>query len=255
MDKINLINDLFTILSLVINIFFAFDLSIRLYHYITKKRYIKKVLGFNKNIVQISHSTFSLSLYHEQKHDFITYESIESINNIVELLHIINQKFSLFEKSNSIKNEINIGGFVANVKVNAYFTNQFPDFKYIANINRKNVYMNYPINHNLIEYSDNKTGFKIKNKLFLETNKNIDYAFLLKMTNNDFKDSEEKTTHIIFGGSNLGTIKATEYLLTHYKQIYKKYGKGHYFFAIKINRLDKSIDYSQGIIDLSYLLH
>lgn len=48
-----------------------------------------------------------------------------------------------------------------------------------------------------------------------------------------------------------GIVVNNSGLLTHYKQIYKKFGNDHYFFAIEINLVDESINYSQGIIDFT----
>ena len=79
----------------------------------------------------------------------------------------------------------------------------------------------------------------------------IDYAFLIKLTPDDFNNECKKTVHILFGERSIGTIKATEYLMTQYKEIYKKYRNNHYFFAIEINLIDNSFNHKRGIIDLT----
>lgn len=222
-----------------------------LYNYFSKKKYIKGVLGFNKNKVQFTHSEFVLNSDLRHKHRFITYESLESISNVIKLLNIVNKQFDLIEKDIT-NNEINIGGFLTNKKVNVYFNEHFKNFKIIENISRQKVLNNRPINHDVIEYtSSDESGFKIGDDYYLKMDKYSDYAFLIKLIETDFRNADKKTVHILFGGGNIGTIKATEYLLTHYRQIYKKYKKGHYFFAIKINLTDNSIDFSKGIIDLT----
>lgn len=168
------------------------------------------------------------------------------------LLNSVNQRFNLIDNNQESKNEINIGGFMTNKSVNAYFIKYFSSLKYVINIKYKEVYDKYPINKAIVDYSSDKFGFKIDNEVFLETNSKIcDYAFLIKLTKSDFKDDNEKTVHIIFGGSDVGTLKASEFLFTHCKQIYQKYGKNHYFFAIEINRTDESINYTKGMIDLT----
>ena len=86
----------------------------------------------------------------------------------------------------------------------------------------------------------------------METKHNkIDYAFLIKLTPDDFNNECKKTVHILFGGRAISTVKATEYLRTQYKEIYKKYKSNHYFFAIEINLIDNSFNHKKGIIDLT----
>ena len=74
------------------------------------------------------------------------------------------------------------------------------------------------------------------------------------MKNKDFKNDNNKTVYIVFGGGNIGTVKATEYLSMCYKQIYKKYKTNHYFFALEVNKIDNSINFSKGIIDLTDIM-
>ena len=243
-----------TIISFVVNLAFIIPFIYSVKNYFSKKRYINKILEFNNEITYITHSTFYFSNGRDHEHEYITYESLEGINNIIKLLHVVNKKFDLTENIINPNNEINIGGFVSNKKVNAYFTKHFQNFKFIANTERKNRYSNYPINQELIEYSDKENGFLIDNNIFLEINKTTDYAFLIKMKSKDFKDDNSKTVHIAFGGGNIGTVKATEYLSMYYKQIYKKYKTNHYFFALEINKVDNSINFSKGIIDLTDIM-
>lgn len=212
-------------------------------------------MGFSNEKVQIKNSTFCLQEPIGVYNNFITYSSLQSINNVINLLNIVNQEFNLIDNGQENRNEINIGGFMTNKSVNAYFIKYFKSFKYVTNIKYKNAYDQYPINKQIIEYTSEKFGFKIDNELFLEAGSKIsDYAFLIKLTKSDFKDDNEKTVHIIFGGSDIGTVKASEYLYTHCKQIYRKYKKNHYFFAIEINRTDESVNYTKGIIDLTNVM-
>ena len=148
-------------------------------------------------------------------------------------MHTVNKKFDLTENSINPQNEINIGGFVPNKKVNAYFSKHFPNFKFVASTERKSRYIKYTINQELIEYSDKENGFLVGTDIFLKIDKTTDYAFVIKMKSGDFKNDNNKTIHIVFGGGNIGTVKATEYLLMYYKQIYKKYKTNHYFFCIR----------------------
>lgn len=251
MKQLNVFNDIVTIISFIMSSTFLLSILIRIYTYFSTKKYIKGVLGFNRGIIKMSHSTFWLDTNTGINNRFITYASLKSINNIINLLNIVEQKFTLMDEGSDIKNEINIGGFLTNKRVNAYFAKYFPSFEFVTKEKYESVYNEYSIDRRIIKYSSNKYGFKIGDE-FLETNSKLtDYAFLIKLIPSDFKNDENRTVHILFGGTDIGTIKATEYLLTHYKQIYKKYKKQHYLFAIKINQIDESIDYSEGIIDLT----
>lgn len=252
MENINIFNNIITITSFILNIFFIVPLVTKLYDYFSNKIYVKRVLNLSKEPVQISHSTFELITNIDHLNTFITFESLRSVNNIINLLNLINHEYDLIGREISSKDEINIGGFMTNKKVNVYFARHFKNFKFIANIRYKSEHAGYQIDKSMVEYSTEKFGFEINNDIFLETNREInDYAFIIKLTNSDFKDDNDRCVHILFGGGNIGTIKATEYLLTHCKQIYKKYKNNHYFFAIEVNRIDESINYSKGIIDLT----
>lgn len=252
MYSITIFNNIIAILSFILNLTFIYTLSKKAYNYFTNKRYVKYILGFTNDVVQIKHSTFDLKELSGVSNVFITYSSLKSINNIINLLNIINKEFDLIDIGNEYKNEINIGGFMTNKSVNAYFAKHFNQFKYVTNIKYKDAYDKYPIDKQIIEYSSDKFGFKINDTDFLETTSKIsDYAFLIKLTKSDFKDDNEKTVHIIFGGTDIGTIKASEYLYTHCKQLYRVYGKKHYAFALEINRIDGSINYSKGRIELT----
>lgn len=251
MNTINFFNNTIVIVSFILNVPFVISLINKLYNHLTKKRYIKKVLNFSKEPVQISHSTFNFITEIEHVNTFITLQSLKSISNVVVLLNKINQKFDLVGTTIDTKDEINIGGVMRNKRVNAYFVKYFPNFKLIEKERYEKEHNTYQIDNRMVEYSHDRFGFQIGEK-FLETFplKN-DYAFLIKLTSSDFKDDNNKCVHILFGDTALGTIKATEYLLTHCKQIYRKYKNSHYFFAIEINLIDESINYSKGIIDFT----
>ena len=250
----NNIDNIFTAMSFLVNILVLIKFIPNAFSYIFTKRYVKYVLGFDKDTVQITHSMFKFSTGQGYIYNYITYEALKSVDNIIKLLHICDFKFNLLGNDDNAKNEINIGGFVANKRVASYFTQYFPNFKYKANIGRKKIYKKFPGNESIIEYTEFETGFNINNAIFLKTDSHTDYAFIIKLIKSDFKDNNGKTVHILFGGENLGTEKSTEYFLKHTKQIYKKYKKNHYFFAIEINKTDGSINYSKGIIDLTDIM-
>ena len=71
------------------------------------------------------------------------------------------------------------------------------------------------------------------------------------MVESDFKDDNNKVVHILFGAGDRATYIASQYLSTHYKQIYHTFRNEHYFFAIEVNLVDESVNHSKGIIDLT----
>lgn len=253
MNTIDIINKVIAIISFIVNIMFIISLSGQLYNYFYKKRYIRKILGFgNSDNIKISFSNRKLKSLTGDTNDYITYDILKAINNTIKLLTLVSYKYNLIETANNAKNEINIGSFLTNKSVNAYFTKFFPNFKYFVDEKYRKKYVQYQIDTSMIEVGkNNKFGYQIGDE-FLEINEKIcDYAFLIKLVASDFKDSYKKTVHILFGGSSMATVKASEYLLYHNKQIYERFKNGHYFFAIQINRIDNSINYAFGIRDFT----
>lgn len=249
-------NDIIVVLSFISNIMFIIiPLIVKMFRYLFIKRYIKLVLGYTKEPVQLYHSLFEFETRKNSTNTFLTYASLKAIDNIINLFNIVNQKFDLINTKDDSCNEMNIGGFMTNKRVNTYLCTYFKSFKFVSNFSYKEENEKFPINQKIIEYTDGKYGYKFGDAKFLEGNRDlIDYAFLIKLTGSDFKDNYKKTVHILFGGRDIGAIKATEYLLTHCKQIYHKYGKKHYFFAIPINAIDNTFDYKTGIIDLTDIM-
>ncbi len=142
--------------------------------------------------------------------------------------------------------------FKDNKRVNSYFINYFKHFKYYIDLKYKSYYEKITCYSTILEYTVDKYGFYINENRFLETIPDkTDYAFLIKLTPDDFNTKTYKTVHILFGGRAISTVKATEYLQTQYKEIYKKFNNGHYFFAIEINLIDNSFNHKKGIIDLT----
>ena len=220
----------------------------KMYNNRINKNYIKNVLSFNNKPVKIHLSADAHCIVEKHICNFISYDSLERIENVLNMFRIINQEFTFTRQDDDIENEMCIGGFWGNMTINMYFNRFFNNFCYYSD-KRQN---NHIIYGNRIHYFENKTGFKINKNTFLETKfNNTDYAFLIKITPNSFEGMNNNTIHILFGGTDNSTIKATEFLRTQYKEIYKKYKNGHYFFAIKLNLSDNTIDYKNGIIDLT----
>lgn len=240
MKLINTFNNNITLISLILNIIVIIKCIKNILDYIFNKYFIKKIFNYNDELVNVC--------FYDKKYNYVSFNDIESANNIITLFNKINQKFRLTDASVDGNSEICIGGFLVNRKINTYLVKYFEDFKYITSPDLKEKYGNNPI----IEYVPEKNGYRAKDMEF-PFNNDIDYAFLIKLTKNDFKDAK-KTVHIIHGTNEVGLRRATEYLATKYKEIYKKYKDGHYFFAIEIIRHDNSINYSKGIIDLTAIM-
>ena len=255
MNYLIVFNNFMVFLSFIVNILFLIPFILGIYKYFTQKRYIKKVLSYNNESVQIYQSTYTFNTVEGFIYDYVNYNSLECMDHILSVFDVIGQSFSFTTHIDNASNEICIGGFLANRRVNAYFIKYFSNFKFYVDEKLKNNYEKYPINTQMFVYSKSKTGFKINDTLFLETKQNkTDYAFLVKLTPNDFKNECIKTVHILFGGRAISTVKATEYLKTQYKEIYRKYKSDHYFFAIEINLIDNSFNHQKGIIDLKNIM-
>lgn len=251
MKFINISNNIITVFSFILNVLFVITFIPKIFNFFKIKIYIRKVLNFTSAPIQIYHSTFNLITGIDHINTFITFQSLCAIDNIIELLNKNNYIYNLIGTSDYSSNEINIGGFVTNKSVNAYFVKYFPNFKCLINERYKKEQESYPIDNRMIIYTKDKFGFQIDDILLETFHLKNDYAFLIKLVDSDFKNDNHRCVHILFGGSDLGTVKATEFLVTHCKQIYKKYKNTHYFFALEINRIDQSINYSKGIIDLT----
>ncbi len=253
MKYISIFNDITPYISFAVNIAFLIPLAIKIYLYFTDKKYLKRVLGFSNNLVQITHGVFHLETDIGIKNDFITYASLGSVDNMISLLEQAGNVFDLMGKEINYDNEINIGGFMVNKRVNAYFSKYFSNFKYVTDINYKEKYDFYKLNTGIVDYSYDKFGFDINNQEFLEVKYGyIDYAFCIKMVESDFKNDNKKAVHILFGAGDKATYIASEYLLINYKKIYEKFGKKHYFFAPEVNLVDESVNGARGIIDLTH---
>lgn len=239
-------------ISFFVNICLIVPLIYKAYKYFTDKRYLKKVLGYSEDPVQISHSVFTFSIGEKTTNTFITTSSVKAINTVVGMFDKVNQKYDLDDVSDDQENEMNIGGFTTNKKVNMYIAKYFPDFKYCTSHSSAEKYNAWGIDTSVIKYTETKKGFDIPGAEFMSTEQGkADYAFLIKLVKSDFKGVSGKTVHMLFGAVDIGTIKAAEYLAKYYKQIYKLHKDGHYFLAVEVSRIDGSFNFSKGPIDLT----
>ena len=237
MKYINYFNNSITLISLFLNIIIIIKFIKNIFDFLFKKYFIKKVLGYSNEAVNIC--------CYDESYASLSHHDIEATNNIIKLFFNINQKFVLTGVESDGNNEMCVGGFLVNRKINKYMVNYFEDFRYITSPDLKEKYGENPF----IEYIPNKNGYKIKDKeLLFESG--VDYVFLIKLTKSDFYGAN-KTVHIIHGTNEVGLIRGSEFLMTKYKKIYEKFKNNHYFFALEIICRDKSINYSKDIIDLT----
>lgn len=248
---INNTNFVITFISVSINIFIGFMWLKHKFDYLFNTRYLKKLLAYTDEPVQIYQAVndyISVEGFHSK---IISIDSIEGLYNIINMLSLVGKEYKFVNQNDTCKNEICIGGFLYNKRVNSYFLNHFGNFKYYINTKYKDYYEKTTSNSPILKYTNHKFGFYIDETLFLEIIPDKkDYIFVIKLTPDDFKMGE-KTVHILFGGRLISTLKATEYLYSQYKNIYKKFKNKHYFFAVEFNLVDNSFNHQKGIIDLT----
>lgn len=251
MILISISNNIIAIISFIVNLFFLIPFIYKVITYFTRIRYIEKILAYNNEPIQIYQSIFQFTVADGNRYSNIECSSLEEINNVLKVFDFKIQKYVFTNHEDSARNEMCIGGFYYNKRTYSYFIKYFNNFKIYVNEKYEKEFKNDKIDTQFIVYSNNKFGFEI-NEDFLYTEENKkDFAFLIKLTPNDFGNDNKKFVHILFGGTYIGTIKATEYLKSYSKEIYKKYKNGHYFFAVEINLIDNSFNHRAGIIDLT----
>ncbi len=114
MNYIILFNNTITLLSFAVNIFFILPYLYKVYKYFSQKRYIKKVLSFNDESIQIYQAANNYTSVEGFESEIVTYDSLEGLYNILNLLSLINKRFDFVNQSDTSKNEICIGGFLYN---------------------------------------------------------------------------------------------------------------------------------------------
>ncbi|MGN1269007.1 MAG: hypothetical protein ACI4U0_05910 [Candidatus Aphodocola sp.] len=217
--------------------------------WITDKRFLKSVLNSKNKIFLITQSLFKPGMISQNLHEhcvFITKASVDSFQKIIINLLRINIKFVMYDADDKILDEINIGGPVTNTKTNAYINENFPNFYFSDEKRNKQLHEYfevYGMYDNFMKYNDNFKGFIIENKddqktksIELPIDGTTDYMFLIKMNSSDLGfESEQKTVHLLFGGTDIGTSVAVDFFTKNYKEIYKRAKNNHYFFAIPVS--------------------
>lgn len=154
-------------------------------------------------------------------------------------------------------------GPAANPKVNFYIHTYFPMVKYYVNLDEffaprdksKKYKRQFHKRIRQMDYivdTDGYYGFSVGNKKLDMISGETDYAILIKLVPDDFPALDKKrTVHILFGWSMAGSRKSIEYFLNHYKKIYKRFKKNHYFIAVNVNKSDNEFIARDDFIDLT----
>lgn len=254
-DIINTISTVITILSLIIN--FATYIP-KFFKWLTDRRYLRAVLlGKNKHFI-ITQSLFRpgmISSTSIENYTVVTENSVISIQKIVKLLEKTKISYDVLQTNKEHYDEIHVGGPISNINTNAYVTQYFPNFHFVDQKSRQYQHENYyNIHRSLIDYAETFHGFLItasndnQSTYKFPVDDENDYMFLIKLTSRELNC--EKTVHLIFGGSDIGTLVATDYFTKCYKNLYKLAKKDRYFIAIPVHRTNKSAAISK-LIDLS----
>ena len=241
---LNIIGYVSTIIVLV-------ECIIKLYSYVTKKRYVKMVLGFNKKRCFVSQAVYTNTTIPSR--DVVSYSSVQAFQMINEMLNNVNYVIKPFSNSFEGENIIHIGGPAANIHVNALLAERIQRIRFCTTQKDQSIHQNLNLNQSCIEYSKEDTRcFKIGDKVLKLDSKIRDYGIFIKIPYNH-REGIDYTTHIIFGGWANGTLKAFEFFTKNYKMIARKFKKSKYCFAIPINRIDNSFALitEKDIIDLT----
>lgn len=92
------------------------------------------------------------------------------------------------------------------------------------------------------------TGFTCGNQQYL-VNSDIELGLLFKITSDELE--QERTVHLIFGCSGIGTGGAAYYLWRYYPLLHQEFGNGKYAIAIKIRRNEGYKSVLKKFIDLT----
>ena len=241
------ISTIITALSILLNFFTYIPQFLK---WLMDKRYLKHVLNSKNKYFLITQSILGpgmISKTFTKTYSLITKKSVICICKICKLLDKAKIPYQVFETNKEQFDEIHIGGPLTNINTNAYISQYFPNFYYIDKICNKQQHDKFfYIHKKLIKYSDEFNGFSIKIKnnnqpkiLQFPNNKDTDYAFLIKLCSDDL--GIDKTVHLILGGSDIGTLVATDFFTKNYIELYKYAKKDHYFIVIQVHKTNQSV--------------
>lgn len=191
---------------------------------------------------------------------YVSLGSMHSFQTLSSLLYDSKIKVLPFSKFYTGNNIIHLGGPAANANVNSLWISKINNLHFITYEDEKNVYEKYGLHHNFITYINKNAGtrgFLIDN-IFLPIDEKItDYGIFIRIPYNR-KEGINYTTHIIFGGTSLGTEQAVTFFVENCKLIYRKckdknYIGKRYCFAIPISQINNSTELIglDDIIDLT----
>lgn len=245
-DIIDIVSVVVTIVSLVANIITFIP---RLLKWITDKRYLFTILSPINKYFLITQSLFRpemLSSNFIYNCTLLTENSAISIQKVIKLIDRLKIRYDVFSTSQEHYDEIHIGGPISNAHTNAYINQFFPNFHFCDSPSKKENHMNhYKIHKSIIEYSSNFQGFVIdvakkgqNRRMRFAVDSENDYMFLIKLTAEDLGCN--KTVHLVFGGSDIGTLVAADFLSKYYKRMHALQRNKHYFFAVPVHKTNQT---------------
>ena len=241
----SLFSSFFTVVSIVLDLFTYIP---QFFNWLSSKRYMRAVLDSENHHILITQSIFGpgmISKTFTRNYFVITKRSAISIWKISKFLDAAKISYQIFETDENQFDEIHIGGQLTNVHTNAYIYQFFPNFYFVDKPCNKEQHEKYfNIHTECIKYSDEFNGFLIEKKdekstsTLFPVNKETDYIFLIKLKITNL--SINKTVHLIFGGSDIGTSVAVDFFTKNYKDIYKLAKKDQYFIAMQVHKTNQT---------------
>ena len=221
----------------------------RFFTWATDKRYLHAILSSRNKQFLVTQALFGPGMIASSftlDYILLTENSVIALHKVTKTLEKNKIRYDLFNTSTQYYDEIHLGGPISNIHTNAYIEQFFPDFHFCDYLAKQENHENYyKIHKSIIEYSDNFHGFIINKvinnqpqRILFPTDKESDYMFLIKLTSEDLGCS--KTVHLVFGGSDVGSLVAADFFARHYKKIYSKQKDKHYFLAIPVHRTNQS---------------
>lgn len=217
-----------------------------------QKHMITKILSLNTEKCNISAGICEATWF-ESKNEMTLLSDVRQCQKVMKFLSGVNVNCQLYGENNN-NDEILIGGPASNLRTNFYLSTSFPDFKIHLkkSLYKYNKYFQKRIESKVFVYDNEFYGVMCKDKKLEFIPEIKDYAFIIKLTHEDFPLlSAHKTVHMFFGNSIIATDKAIDFFIKHYKKIYKKFRDRHYFIGIEIDKKLNDFIVSKSYIDLT----
>lgn len=176
--------------------------------------------------------------------DLVTHKDAYAVSHLLELCHRLNIDteaipYDRVSETAKLTDLIVVGGGLTNDYCRKLLAKYCPAFQHIHGEARDNFD---------IKTEDYVTGFKA-GEVSLIPNADEDFGVLVKLNYADL--DQPRTIHLVFGYSSLGTAAAAYYLSRYYNNLYKHFGKSHYFIAIRTQRLESYKNVPTKFIDLT----